>query len=286
MLSHHVHTGGGIRQPISGLSQASASKLRRVLASIDLDGRVVDLISLSYHRPPMSSGVLDLSVPSASPQSIYERQSSFVIASCVIPAKKHLSSWLKRFERSFAREYKALLWKMEFQRRGIPHFHILIVWKGMDAPQVDLFRAWVSSSWTSIVAPSDQLHLRFGADVWRLLSPSGLDRTRLLRYIAKRIGTTPGRVVDPSTGEIVSTGRIWGVRGDLPTKVLSVVELSSDDHVDLCRRLRRWGRVSPYLSRLTSKWAGFLVQGDGSRISQLLQGLGDATDGPDAEVPP
>lgn len=47
-----------------------------------------------------------------------------VVAPTSTSAKRHLLALRKRFERQFNRPFFAL-WKMEFQRRGAPHFHLL-----------------------------------------------------------------------------------------------------------------------------------------------------------------
>ena len=41
-------------------------------------------------------------------------------------AKKHLLAFFKRYERAWGTRWKGI-WKMEFQRRGAPHFHLLMV---------------------------------------------------------------------------------------------------------------------------------------------------------------
>ena len=57
------------------------------------------------------------------------------------------------------------IWKLEFQRRGAPHFHILIA-----QPSGDLrtFRAWLSEAWAEVVGHTDahqrELHRRAGTD--------------------------------------------------------------------------------------------------------------------------
>ena len=79
--------------------------------------------------------------------------------------------------------------------------------------------------------------------------------------------------IDPTTGEILQTGRIWGVWKALPTGEFIEMTMSHETFTELTRRLRRWGHDSHYLSRLTAKWAAFLVLADSDVLLRLLRGL-------------
>jgi len=79
--------------------------------------------------------------------------------------------------------------------------------------------------------------------------------------------------VDTATGEVIQTGRVWGVWRDLPTGESVELSMGRDAFVTLTRRLRRWGRHSHYLGRLTASWWGFLVLGDLDVLLRLMRGL-------------
>lgn len=104
--------------------------------------------------------------------------------------KKHLDKLRKRYERAWSTPLMCV-WKLEFQRRGAPHIHMLMVppaglagaarrvdydlklalWEGLKAAgTADIgprprwrrgvadgsqFRAWLSENWTDIVDPDD-----------------------------------------------------------------------------------------------------------------------------------
>ena len=75
------------------------------------------------------------------------------------------------------------------------------------------------------------------------------------KYIAKDFGTD------------LVTGRCWGERGALPNGDVFNFDI---DYAELCRRVRRFGRASPYLSRVNVSKNGFVVFGVGFT---LLRGL-------------
>lgn len=69
--------------------------------------------------------------------------------------KKHLNSWLTRIKQRFP-EFK-FLWVLEFQTRGVPHFH---VWTNMphDLPGL---RNFFAVAWNRISEPDNEQHLAF-----------------------------------------------------------------------------------------------------------------------------
>jgi len=105
---------------------------------------------------------------------------------------------LENFFRRVAREYPqaSCFWKLEFQKRGAPHFHLL-VW---GIPPNAQARAWVSKVWFEVVGSGDERHLRAGTQIqrvenWRQASS----------YCAKYLGKTDEE-------EHPRVGRVWGIR--------------------------------------------------------------------------
>jgi hypothetical protein len=49
------------------------------------------------------------------------------------------------------------LWFLEFQRRGAPHFHLLVFGSGFALLDLPTFQKWLSSAWAEIVAHPDPL---------------------------------------------------------------------------------------------------------------------------------
>lgn len=64
-------------------------------------------------------------------------------------ARGHLKRFLQQVERDWGRECAAV-WKREFQRRGAPHFHILMTPPAGEVNGLP-FAAWVARTWARIV---------------------------------------------------------------------------------------------------------------------------------------
>jgi hypothetical protein len=86
------------------------------------------------------------------------------------------------------------LWFLEFQRRGAPHFHILI--------DHEIDKREVSQKWYDHVGSGDEKHLRAGTNVERIRKPEGA-RRYCLKYAFKM---EQKRV----PAEYRSVGRFWG----------------------------------------------------------------------------
>ncbi|MBC7856198.1 MAG: hypothetical protein IAF94_22430, partial [Pirellulaceae bacterium] len=128
--------------------------------------------------------------------------------------KRHLQNWKKRLERDWGRV--PAVWKLEPQRRGAPHFHLILIvppewtndlrpvgrhfrrgrmvtsWKG---GKLAAFRRWLARSWYEVVGSGDARHARAGTncepmDAWEKAGS----------YCAKYVGKDCG-FVDPATGQ-------------------------------------------------------------------------------------
>lgn len=269
-LASKVPTTYGKRDRIFGASKAALRRMREYLASIDWRAHPGHFVSLTYH-----------------PQFVP-----------IDMAKDHLAAFRHRLEREFG-EYLGAIWKEEFQDRGTVHFHLVVFWKGWGIPQW-LFDRWVTETWYSIVTGQQIECVGYTyenvdtGEMWVSSSGEGervkledrdfykhgtkvqqLDTSEIakfMRYCSKYL-TKEGKQIDPATGEIVATGRIWGHWGDVETLVWAKMAFSRETLVQICRRLRRWGKASRYISRLSGKWSGFLLWGDGWQLCSLFRGL-------------
>lgn len=163
--------GGGRRGAIKGFSSASRRRLMRRLASINRHGseRPPAFITITYPREyPTESNVY----------------------------KAHARALLKRLRRRFGA--RPVIWRLEFQKRGAPHFHLL-VW---DLEVTDELKPWLLQAWYEVCGTGDRRHLRRGVDVQRMESWK-----RVTVYVSKYVA----KVQDGREGAAVSPGRIWGV---------------------------------------------------------------------------
>jgi hypothetical protein len=165
-------------------------------------------------------------------------------------AKAHLRALQLRWRRRWGAPLVGI-WKLEFQRRGAPHFHILArlpVAAGTSG--VGEFLSWLSITWASVVGHADAgeraRHVLAGTGVdWR----EGLrasDPRRVAVYFLKH-GMLSGKEYqncvplawqEPGQGP----GRFWGVWG-LPS-VVREVPVTYAQALRISRTVRRWHKAS------------------------------------------
>ena len=145
--------------------------------------------------------------------------------------KKHLDTWCKRLHRRYPAA--GLIWRLEAQKRGAPHYHLLIF--GLElTPDV---RQWIAQSWFEVVKSGDPKHLVYGVDCQPVRSARGV-RSYVGKYIAKVQAPIEGCGVDWS-----KVGRWWGVRytENLPwSEVFGGDGLTYREAAVLMRYLRRY----------------------------------------------
>ena len=118
-----------------------------------------------------------------------------------------------------------MLWVMEFQKRGAPHFHILV---DKHIPHQD-----VAAMWYKIVSSGDEKHLKAGTRVSRIKNVK-----QVICYISKYLGKKNYQKVVPEGFENV--GRFWGMSRGMLEFVEHVFEGSLDDLKRKIRTLRKW----------------------------------------------
>ena len=134
--------------------------------------------------------------------------------------KRHLKALRKRMGRGFGDELRAV-WAMEFQKRGAPHFMLLV---NCFVP-AKLLAKW----WYEVVGSGDERHLRAGVQAE---APKG----DLRAYFLKRYMAKGDQKAVPD--DYQHPGRMWGTWGKLG-KVELEVELSEAVGVKVKRVLRR-----------------------------------------------
>ena len=176
--------------------------------------------------------------------------------------KAHLDNFSLRLHRRFPDA--GFMWKLEFQKRGAPHFH-LFVWGISDCPtrtgtakevirQFENsalgFKEWLSRAWYEVVGSGDERHLRAGTRVERIKS-RGRALSYCSGYAAKDDQTLPGQYV----------GRYWGVchRANIPWAPIVHLELTERMAVKLRRHFRRFMFASRRASFLRKRALGLKV---------------------------
>ena len=168
---------------------------------------------------------------------------------------------------AISRELKepVIIWKLEPQQRGAPHFHLAVY----SAETLD--KKWLSRRWYKVVGSRDRRHLRAGTKIERARSRRGA-----LSYIAKYLEKT----VAPRVGW-EHVGRYWGV-WNRPKGMLKRVHLPQRSAYIIRRALwkfrashNRAHKRTPYRGDAQGT-SGYLP---GAQVARLITwGLGGARD--------
>lgn len=172
-----VRTEGDIR----GFSASSRTRMRQQIQRLSRDAHGL-FLTLTYHRSsPTGRDV-----------------------------KRHLHAFVQALRRRWDGLKWALIWRLEYQKRGAPHLHMLI--SGISFEHKDTFKR----IWHRITGETSDEHRRRGAWVERW--PRG---SKLSSYVAKYMAKdddsdAPGDPDDDDDEGPLSgwgwQGRVWGVR--------------------------------------------------------------------------
>lgn len=177
--------------------------------------------------------------------------------------KRHLDALRLRYRRAWGEPITAL-WKLEFQRRGAPHFHLLMVpphgiagsvrqaQAKRQRPAVGdgmTFRAWLSATWADVVDHPDPVqrmrHEVAGTGVDHAEGMRASDPKRVAVYFLKHSSPSMGgskeyqhRVPVEWQAPGKGPGRFWGYWQLEPHAAGREVE--PVDAIRAARILRRW----------------------------------------------
>lgn len=185
--------------------------------------------------------------------------------------KRDLDTFVKRVRRRWPRACG--IWRIEFQERGAPHFH-LIIWN--IGPGVKRTRRRISRMWYEVVGSGDEKHYKAGTEVSHVKN-----RRKAGWYVSKYSAKVASTPVDPETGEVVNVGRWWGTFGDLRLgHVLRIVLSLPEAHA--LRRLARGllrSRANSYAVRLAhlDPSRGFTVYALGDKSCPEWSDIFDST---------
>jgi hypothetical protein len=137
--------------------------------------------------------------------------------------KAHLRAFRERLQRKYGK--LGVCWKLEFQKRGAPHFHLLCYF-GSAVGLSRKLRTWVSRAWYEVVGSGQPDHLVVGTNVRPIHSVRQV-ASYVSKYVAKLVDDVP-----------MSVGRWWGVwNWSLMPVVLLRAVLSSREFYRLRRVL-------------------------------------------------
>ena len=160
-------------------------------------------------------------------------------------AKTHLKAWVRRYERRWG-ETLIMVWKLEFQARGAPHFHLY-----MSPPLDSGFRRWLSRSWSEVVDHPDPVqrarHEAAGTGVDFAPGLGWSDPKRIAVYFAKHAAPNNAsskeyqhRVPELWQKPHAGPGRFWGVAG--LERAVGRIEVSEREWIVIRRLLHRMSR--------------------------------------------
>ena len=195
--------GGGLRGAVKGFSVSSRRRLLQTVRSIKLDAELPLFITLTY------------------PETFPDANTS----------KRHHKMFFQRFNRAFPAH--GSIWKLEPQKRGAPHYHLL-TW-GCDLDQVQNF---VPAAWAEIASGGDPKHKTWheGGFNNQHCVQQVYNQKGVLAYAAKYLGKT----FEVEGWEKV--GRYWGIinRNNIPFGELVKQEVTYKKAVEILRYGKRF----------------------------------------------
>lgn len=189
------------------------------------------------------------------------------------PLKKELGRFLQAIRRLPATFH--YLWRIEWQKRGAPHFHLLL-WH--DDPEyewdVQAFKGWSLRTWHRVCSSRSAAHARKGAHVELCNTWS-----KAMSYVCKYLGKSD--VPD----DIEFRGRHWGASNSLPLDAQLEVEISLEEFYVLRRLIRKWlakkGEGGRRYARVLRNGNSLHVNLPFATVIRLLDYIRDRDDLPD-----
>jgi len=238
------------RGVVCGLSPRAAKRLRERLMGIDWVASDVSFLTLTYHHEWGA----------------------------------HWRDWkadLRRMMRvvcyRFADTLDGYLWRLEFQKRVAPHYHLILCWRKGHRPPEKALQSWLARRWNAAIGETGDLaHLAHGVKCINAQVTTG-GMGKLLGYMVKDVcKSDQGRAIDKETGEIMGTGRTWGIVGNVPMRDMGEWEMDADGWAEFTRRIAAGpgAEKSWYQRSINEQWAGFTVMIDPDWAIGILKELG------------
>lgn len=189
----NARNGGGKRGKIGGFSPASRKRLIELLTSLDQTALKQSLfVTLTYKRNHVE------------PKK----------------CKRDLKHFLQALRRAFPTS--SGIWKLEFQERGTPHYHLIIFERYIDYK-------WVAHHWNLIAENGDPAHYEAGTQVVAI-SKARNACAYLSKYMGKVIEQDDSSHQEPGK-PAMDYGRFWGIMGsaNLPRSSVRIIPLGGNE---------------------------------------------------------
>ena len=160
--------GGGQRGEVTGFSHESRKRMLEMINSLEFER--VTFVTLTY-------------------PAVFPEDGRTV--------KEHLRRFRARIEKKFGN--LRIVWRMEYQKRGAPHFHLII----LDAPFI--CRWWLSKAWVDSNDTKSWLNFRFGSNIKGIANKG--DSKKVINYVCKYAGKEEEHERDDTNSWC---GRFWG----------------------------------------------------------------------------
>jgi hypothetical protein len=173
-------SGGGKRGDIQAFSKEARYRLFRLLHQLEF--KRVTFVTLTYPADFPTIGKLH---------------------------KAHLKEFRRRFEKEYGKI--RAVWRLEFQDRGAPHYHIMY----LDCPFVPV--KWMCAVWHSVIRSDNQAHLKNGVDL-KLITENS-EQKLIASYVGKYISKIDERTIksdDTRPGRFYGK---WNIKAEVPYQV-------------------------------------------------------------------
>jgi hypothetical protein len=246
-------SGGGRRGPIRGMSAKSRASLRERMAGVSIDACAAPskrstegqsfFLTLTYHHEWPESG----------------------------PAQyEQLKELYRRVRRAHGES--GWLWVKAPQKRGAPHYHVIIVLE--KAANKRTVRNQIERAWHEIAGYGSHHHKRRGADVQLVHVNGGSGRLRsyLLQYMnGQDRSELQGGLFEADKHE---WGRRWGCLGDLPDETVGLFWIEDvSTWSEILGELKGKLPGNVYAERFECLWSGFL-SGEGMAVVRIFTDRG------------
>jgi hypothetical protein len=164
-----------------------------------------------------------------------------------------LVKFRKRLDRKFPGV--SAIWRLEPQRRGAPHFHLILRGDNnrlkhyLTGEKLRRFREWVRVNWTEIADPYGRARKLSNINYLRTEVQIANTPAGCTAYVAKYASKADCDVfVHPRTGQLIQSGRFWGVwRRERIFAAAIQICLTVQQAIELMRLGRRYiSRFAPF----------------------------------------